>query len=100
MSLCIFAGFNCRRWCGVLVSFCLAQHGSTALMYASQGGHLDCVRLLVDAGADKDAEDNVRDAIFKFEWNALVYMHICGRFSFDVNDCTFKTVNSFTPVFC
>ncbi len=29
-------------------------------MYAAQYGHSDCARLLIDAGADKDAKNNVR----------------------------------------
>jgi hypothetical protein len=37
-----------------------AQYGSVALMYAAREGHADCVRLLIDAGADKDASNNVR----------------------------------------
>jgi hypothetical protein len=36
-----------------------AQGGSTALIRAA-GGHADSVRLLLDAGADKDAKDDVR----------------------------------------
>jgi hypothetical protein len=38
----------------------LTQSGRTALIQAAQNGHTDCVRLLVQAGADKDAKDNVR----------------------------------------
>ncbi len=37
-----------------------AQSGLTAVMYAAAHGHLDCARLLLDAGADKNAKDNVR----------------------------------------
>jgi hypothetical protein len=29
-------------------------------MYAAGRGHADCARLLIDAGADKDAKNNVR----------------------------------------
>ncbi len=29
-------------------------------MLAAEQGHTDCVRLLLDAGADKDVADNVR----------------------------------------
>ncbi len=36
------------------------QDGETALMYAASRGHVDCARLLVGAGADKDARCNVR----------------------------------------
>ncbi len=38
-----------------------AQDGETALMYAASRGYVDCARLLMDAGADKDAQCNVRD---------------------------------------
>ena len=37
-----------------------AQIESTALIRAAEEGHADCVRLLLDAGADKNAKDNVR----------------------------------------
>jgi ankyrin repeat protein len=37
-----------------------AQNGSTALMFAAEKGHVDCVRLLLDAGADKEAKNEVR----------------------------------------
>jgi hypothetical protein len=36
------------------------QDGYTALKGAAANGHADCVRLLIDAGADKDAKINVR----------------------------------------
>ncbi len=36
------------------------QNGYTALIEAAHKGHADCVRLLIDAGADKDAKDEVR----------------------------------------
>jgi ankyrin repeat protein len=36
------------------------QGGMTALLVAILNGHLDCARLLIDAGADKDAAENVR----------------------------------------
>ena len=38
---------------------CYSQTGGTAIIYAAENGHIDCVRLLVEAGADKDAEDYV-----------------------------------------
>ena len=37
------------------------QYGWTALMRAASGGCADCVRLLIDAGADKDAKSKVRE---------------------------------------
>ncbi len=38
-----------------------AQNGSTALMMAVSDGRVDCAKLLLDAGADKNATDKVRD---------------------------------------
>ena len=35
--------------------------GSTALILASFNGHTAAVKLLLAAGADKDAKDNVRE---------------------------------------
>jgi ankyrin repeat protein len=35
-----------------------AQYGQTALMCAAESGHADCARLLLDAGADKNAKCN------------------------------------------
>ena len=37
-----------------------AQNGSTTLILAADNGHTGFVRLLLDAGADKDAKNNVR----------------------------------------
>ncbi len=35
-----------------------SQSEWTALMYAATYGHVDCARLLIDAGADKEVKDN------------------------------------------
>jgi hypothetical protein len=40
------------------------QRGATALIFAAVTGHADCVRLLLDAGADKNAKDKVRASRF------------------------------------
>ena len=37
------------------------QDGSTALMLAAMYGHLACVKVLVEKGADLEAKNNVRD---------------------------------------
>ena len=37
-----------------------AQDGETALIWAAQNGHVECVRLLVASGANNDLWDNVR----------------------------------------
>jgi ankyrin repeat protein len=44
----------------VCVGESISQSERTALIFAASRGHVDCVRLLIDAGADKDAKDNVR----------------------------------------
>ncbi len=38
----------------------MAQDGFTALIFAARKGSMNCVRLLLDAGADKEAKCNVR----------------------------------------
>jgi hypothetical protein len=37
-----------------------SQDGFTALIRAATSGYAECARLLIDAGADKDAKENVR----------------------------------------
>ena len=37
-----------------------AQGGNTVLIHAAVKGYADCVRLLLDAGADKEAKNVVR----------------------------------------
>jgi hypothetical protein len=52
---------SCRNWGVVCGTFgACAQDGRTALMRAANSGHKDCVRLLLDAGANKNAKDRVR----------------------------------------
>ena len=38
----------------------LHQNGRTALIYAASDGHADCVRRLLEGGADKEATGDVR----------------------------------------
>ena len=40
-----------------------AQHDYTALMWAADKGHMECARLLLDAGANKDLKDEVRAGV-------------------------------------
>ena len=47
-----------RHTCGGTLAH--AQDGRTALLWAASEGHLDCARLLLNAGADKDIVNNVR----------------------------------------
>ncbi len=40
------------------------QDGDTALICAASNGHTECMRLLVEAGADKDAKSTVCDIAY------------------------------------
>ena len=44
--------------CSVYMFFSL-QYGVTALMMASRGGHVECVKLLLEKGASADLLDKV-----------------------------------------
>ena len=44
--------------CNIYVYFSL-QRGQTALMVASRGGHVECVKLLLEKGASVDLMDEV-----------------------------------------
>ena len=44
------------------------QDGDTALTLAASNGHADCVRLLIDVGANKEAKDIVR---------TILSLHLC-----------------------
>jgi ankyrin repeat protein len=65
------------------------QDGYTALMYAAEHGRADCVRLLIDTGADKEAKDYVSvdrcfaGAPFRFVSFSLLLFHF-HHFSFSI----------------
>ncbi len=40
-----------------------AQRGETPLIFAAERGHAECTRLLLDAGADKEATGYVRASV-------------------------------------
>jgi ankyrin repeat protein len=44
----------------MITDFTIAQNGATALISAAEKGHTDCVRQLLQSGADKNAADQVR----------------------------------------
>ena len=55
-GLCTAAG-RLRRH---KLCMCSTQSGYTALFWAARRGHADCVRVLLEGGADKEAKDEVR----------------------------------------
>ena len=63
---------------------CVSQSGSTALMRAAAHDYAVCVRLLVEAGADKEAKDRVRvSPLFIRSLSRLIgfmiFLRICTR---------------------
>jgi hypothetical protein len=58
-----FSFYWSRACCMRAIALCGAaicsQDGATALMCAAAEGHTDCARLLIDAGADKEAKNKV-----------------------------------------
>ena len=59
-----------------------SQDGWTALIQASVNGHTDCARLLIEAGADKEAKDNVRAGrvlSLRFMFMHLILFLLCWQ---------------------
>ena len=54
--------------------------GETALIHAAQGGHAECVRLLLQAGADADACAQVRNR-WELRVALLIALHARELFS-------------------
>ena len=44
---------------GTLICHSLQQDGRTALMWASMKGKVECMRILLERGAQADTQDNV-----------------------------------------
>jgi ankyrin repeat protein len=52
------------------------MHGNTALLYAVEMNHTDCVRLLLESGVDCEVKNNVRACESMFSC-ALEYERLC-----------------------
>lgn len=53
----------------------LLQYGTTPLVWAARKGHLDCVKYLLQMGADVDQEGAVSNCSFSSErWR---HVHLC-----------------------
>ncbi len=59
-SLVLFLLSFLFQWCRYVFGQSDSQDGNTALIRAARKGHTDCARMLIDAGADKEAKDEVR----------------------------------------
>jgi hypothetical protein len=61
-----------------------SQNGSTALIYAVQYHHANCVRLLLDAGADLEALDRVRPLVDRCLYVAPLTFWLLFRNTFNL----------------
>ncbi len=50
-----------KHICDALICFAVKQKNLTALIHATFHGRVDCLRLLLDAGANKEVRSLVRD---------------------------------------
>ena len=66
----------------------LTQGGITALMFAATNGHAGCVKLLLDAGADKNAKTDVRGRSSAYDiGDARMCVLVVLRFDWRVGSC-------------
>jgi hypothetical protein len=108
---CTHGMLYCRLWCRcVCGSESDSQDGNTALMYAAEDGHADCVRLLIDAGADKNIGNNVRVSRCIAEAHyfisllpslqlSLVFINFFFYFSHQVNNFSFFLTSFVTQLY-
>ncbi len=78
-----------------MCAIALMQHGDsksqgrrTALTRAAERGRVECVRLLIDAGADKDATTNVRVGLCFGGVPSLVFLFFPAH-AVSLHRCTF-----------
>jgi hypothetical protein len=78
-----FSGwYRCVRFVGTLCGGFAIQDGWTALIFAAANGHAPCTRLLLDAGADKNAKTNVRICSLPVSTACCLYHHPLAAYSF------------------
>jgi hypothetical protein len=74
------------RWCFVCGGKSELQgDGYTALIYAAERGRAECVRLLIDAGADKEAKTDVCVGCFLDIFSPIAMRFVCdGDWLYDL----------------
>ena len=80
----VFVRLLCRC-VGPVRDECDSQIGWTALFYAALNGRTDCVRLLIDAGADTEAKCNVR--VLQLHYTPVLTFTQYSRFQFCLPHC-------------
>lgn len=66
---------SCRniKWCNCSLSNFILQDGATALLYAAMSGHASVVTLLLDAKADVNHADIVRQTLSCWRCSCFLY---------------------------
>ena len=76
----------------------LLQYGWTALMKASEAGHMECVQMLLDKGAEVNIHDKVRCHYTLCTCNAVCthspqyWLKTCAQEPYCVHTCTCHVV--------
>jgi hypothetical protein len=71
-----------------------SQHGNTALICTALQDQLDCARLLIDAGADKEARNDVRiDRCFTGRYLVFYFHFPISLFFFTVLAVFFEVIH-------
>ena len=60
---------------GTLICHSLQQHGQTALMEASMNGHVECVKILLERGAQANTQNKVSSSR-PVQCLLLMYVHV------------------------
>ena len=97
--------------CCLLLFLCVgifeahAQDADTALVHAVRWEHADCVRLLLDAGADTNAKNEVHDRSLRrngvclhMSWAIIILIHFYRALSHCLLVCTVRVLaRTLTP---
>ncbi len=76
-SCACFLSYNAIDLCTVMTCECLQDRGQTALMWASESGHAETVRVLLELGASVEAVDKVNIHAHALAYTCCV-KHVSG----------------------